>query len=236
MKVLVACEESQRVCTEFRAKGHEAYSCDVIECSGGHPEWHIQSDVLPLLNGGVQFQTMDGLTHKVDGKWDMIIAFPPCTYLTTAATQCHSLKVYSKERIAERTQKRIDAMQFFMRFVNADCDKIAIENPVGVMNTCFRKPDQMIEPYEFAESVDDTKNYQLKKTCLWLKNIPTLQTNNLPKPSPVCVHKRQNGKLKNIYFTENHGKIGDSKDGKQDAEARSKTFPAVAHAMAEQWG
>lgn len=183
MKVLVACEESQRVCTAFRERGHEAYSCDIQEPSGGHPEWHILGDVLEVLNPkfykdihgfvefGIQFDTMDDVQHIVK-RWDLIIAHPPCTYLTNVATRHHSIKFTPLDKINRRTEKRIESMSFFMRFVNADCDKIAIENPVGVMNTCYRKPDQIIHPYMFAESEDDTDNYVTKATCLWLKNLP----------------------------------------------------------------
>lgn len=224
MNVLIACEESQEVCKAFRARGHQAFSCDLQECSGGHPEWHIQGDCLPLVNGHCEFVTMDGEKHKIYGKWDLLIAHPPCTYLTTAATQCHSTKVYTKEQIADRTMKRIESMMFFMTFVNADCDHIAIENPTGVMNTCFRKPDQTIQPYWFAESIADEKNYATKKTGLWLKGLPELQYEcDLPNPmdnAPTW----GNGKKKN-WTESNHG-------GKN----RSKTFPGIAKAMAEQWG
>ena len=224
MKILVACEESQRVCTEFRKRGHEAYSCDIIDCSGGHPEWHIKGDVLPLINGNCVFQTVEGGYHSVYGKWDMIIAFPPCTYLTAAATQCHSLKKKTREQIAERTLKRIEAMNFFMTFINADCEKIAVENPIGTMNTAYRKPEQIIQPYYFAESENDEENYNMKTTCLWLKGLDTLKYNeNIKRPEPLS--KDSTGH--NRYFT-------DSKI--RDAETRSKTFPGIAKAMAEQWG
>lgn len=223
LNVLVACEESQAVCKEFRALGHRAFSCDIQECSGGHPEWHVQGDVLPLLNGDCTFQTADTHTHTQAGPWDLIIAHPPCTYLTTAATQCHSTKVYTKEQIAERTMLRIDAMGFFMRFVFANCQHIAIENPTGVMNTCFRQPDQKIQPYYFAKSSNDLENYATKRTGLWLKNLPDLHyICSLPNPMDSA-DKWGNGKKKN-WTEANHG-------GKN----RSKTFPGVAHAMAIQW-
>ena len=224
MRVLIACEESQAVCKAFRERGHEAYSCDIIDCSGGHPEWHIKQDVLPLLNGFCLFETMDGTKHYINSKWDLIIAHPPCTYLSTATTQCHSVKCFSKEKIAERTIKRIEAMQFFMAFVNADCEKIVIENPTGVMNTCYRKPDQTIHPYYFAKSTDDTENYATKKTGLWLKGVEPLKYEcNLPNPmeNAECWG---NGKKKN--WTESHS----------GGKFRSKTFEGVAKAMAEQWG
>lgn len=130
MKVLVACEESQRVCTAFRERGHEAYSCDIIECSGGHPEWHIMSDVLPLLNGFCGFDTMDGVHHYIGRRWDLIIAHPPCTYLTVSGNRWFDVEKYG-EKAVQRQKDREEAVRFFMEIANADCDKIAIENPVG---------------------------------------------------------------------------------------------------------
>lgn len=222
MNVLIACEESQAVCKAFREKGHRAFSCDIQECSGGHPEWHIKHDVLEIIRGG-HFRTMDGIGHYIT-KWDLIIAHPPCTYLSTAATQCHSVKCYSLEQIADRTNKRIDAMKFFMEFVEADCEKVVIENPQGVMSACYRKPDQYIHPYYFAESVDDNENYATKKTGLWLKGVNPLEY-NCQLPNPMDNAKRW-GNGKKINWTEgNHG-------GKN----RSKTFPGIAKAMADQWG
>lgn len=126
MKVLVACEESQRVCTEFRRLGHEAYSCDIEPCSGGHPEWHIQDDVLPLLNGNCDFQTVNGDMHHLTGKWDMIIAFPPCTHLAVSGAAW-----FDKKRKDGRQE---DAIKFFMDVMNADCDKISVENPVNIIS------------------------------------------------------------------------------------------------------
>lgn len=224
MRVLVACEESQRVCIEFRKRGNEAYSCDLQECSGGHPEWHIHGDVLPILGGRCTITTEDGEKHDISEKWDLIIAHPPCTYLSTAATQCHSLKCYTKEEIAKRTGLRIEAMQFFMNFVNADCDHIAIENPQGVMSACYRRPDQTIQPYYFAESVNDLENYVTKKTMLWLKGLPPLFYNPQIDNPMDNAPKWNNGKKKN-WTEANHGQVN-----------RSKTFPGVAKAMAEQWG
>ena len=168
MNVLIACEESQRVCMEFRRIGHRAFSADIQECSGGHPEWHIHGDVLPILNGNCEFILQNGERERVNGKWDLIIAHPPCTYLTMVATKHHSLKCTPLEKINERTDKRIESMAFFMNFAKADCERIAIENPVCIMNTAYRKPDQIIEPYQFAESEDDKENYVTKRTCLWL--------------------------------------------------------------------
>jgi site-specific DNA-cytosine methylase len=152
LKVLVACEESQRVCIEFRKLGHEAYSCDIEPCSGGHEEWHIQTDVLPLLNGNCSFRTVDGVEHKIDGKWDLIIAHPPCTYLTVAANRYYNIERYGEKAI-QRFEKRKQAIEFFMQFVNADCEKIAIENPVGIISTEYRKPDCIIQPFQFGSPV-----------------------------------------------------------------------------------
>lgn len=229
MKVLVACEESQRVCTAFRELGHEAYSCDIQECSGGHPEWHIHGDVLPLINGKCEFATMDGITHRIDSRWDLLIAHPPCTYLSNVATRSHSIKCNTIERINDRTFKRIKAMQFFMNFVNADCDRVAIENPIGVMNTCYRKPDQIISPYMFAENETDTQNYVTKATCLWLNGLPALKTNMLPKPNNSEIFGvMPSGKAKT--WEDSLCRAGGAE------KARSKTFPGIAKAMAEQWG
>ena len=232
MNVLVACEESQMVCKAFREKGHNAYSNDIIKCSGGHPEWHILDNALSVLNGGLcRLQNGERITIN---HWDLIIAHPPCTYLSNAAVRQHSLKKNSENRIEGRTLQRIDAMRFFMDCIMANCDKIAVENPVGVMNTAFRKPDQIIEPYQFAAGTDDTENYVTKRTCLWLKNLPKLKTNDLPRPDNAKIFGTySNGKAKN--FVEGHAH-GFKKNGQSDATARSVTFPGVAKAMAEQWG
>ncbi len=228
MKVLIACECSQTVCKEFRKLGHEAYSCDIEECYGGHPEWHIQKDVLKILEySSVSFFTQDGECHTVD-KWDLIIAHPPCTYLSNAATRSHSLKGSTLEQINARTQNRIQAQDFFMKFANVNCKKVAIENPVGVMNTVYRKPDQIIEPYQFAESVEDDENYVTKRTCLWLKGLEPLYINYLPRPSNAEKYGRwSNGKA---------GCWHEVQRQKNRATVRSKTFPGIARAMAEQWG
>ncbi len=226
MKILVACEESQRVCTAFREKGHEAYSCDIIDCSGGHPEWHIKQNVIPLLNGNCEFETCDSELHTVSDRWDMIIAFPPCTYLTNCATRHFSLRCTSAEKVVLRWENRALAAVFFMRFALADCDRIAVENPVGFMSKAFRKPDQIIEPYYFAKSENDFENYNTKRTCLWLKGLPMLQrVNDLTRPK-LEKYITKNGKVKSICWEmKNHG-----------SNVRSKTFPGIAKAMAEQWG
>ncbi len=208
MKILVACEESQRVTIEFRALGHEAYSCDLEPCSGDHPEWHIQQDVLPLLNGYCNFNTVDGAFHSIDSKWDMILAFPPCTYLTVAGNRWFNVEKYGNKAI-ERIKLREEAKEFFMKFVLANCNKIAIENPVGVMSTCYRKPDQVIQPWQFGHG-------ETKKTCLWLKGLPQLIPTKIVE-----------GREQRIW------KMPPSADR---AKLRSKTFPGIAKAMAEQWG
>lgn len=169
MKVLIACECSQTVCKEFRALGHEAYSCDIFKCYGGYPEWHIVGDCLDIINGSVNFITEDGINHSIYTEWDLIIAHPPCTYLSNAATRSHSTKRNTIEQINARTAKRIQAQEFFMMIANAKCERIAIENPVGVMSTVYRKPDQIIEPYQFAESEDDKENYVTKELVCGLK-------------------------------------------------------------------
>lgn len=234
MNILVACEESQAVTKELRKLGHEAYSCDIEPCSGGHPEWHIQGDVIPLINGHCEFKTVDGVEHSVKGKWDMLIAFPPCTYLTNAGTRHYSLKCNPIWKVEERKKERKKAYDFFMEFVKADCEKIAIENPVGYMNANYRKPDQIIHPYYFAKNDKDKENYFQKRTCLWLKNLNKLErTSILEKPKPLYICNGEKCKGKAIGWCEGIRGISGGKEGR--AKARSKTFPGIAKAMAEQW-
>lgn len=164
MKVLVACEESQTVCKAFRERGHEAYSCDIQEPSGGHPEWHILGDALKAIEGG-KIVTMDGKTHEI-GKWDLLIAHPPCTYLTVAGNRWFDIKKYGNKAV-KRMKDRENAIEFFMKFINAKCEHIAVENPVGVISTKYRKPDQIIQPYYFGD-------HARKGTCLWLKGLNLL--------------------------------------------------------------
>lgn len=228
MKVLIACECSQTVCKAFRFIGHEAYSCDIESSYGGHPEWHIIGDCLDIINGSVNFMTEDGINHSICTEWDLIIAHPPCTYLSNAATRSHSLKGASLEDINKRTEKRIQAQEFFMKFANSCCGKIAIENPVGVMSTVYRRPDQIIEPYQFAESEEDKENYVTKRTCLWLKGLKPLRTNDLQKPDNAKIYDRwSNGKA---------GCWHEVQGQKNKSTVRSKTFRGIAKAMAEQWG
>lgn len=200
MKVLVACEESQAVTKELRRLGHEAYSCDILPCSGGHPEWHIQQDVTELLNGYCAFETMDGEMHGTIYKWDMIIAFPPCTHLAVSGARW-----FPQKRKDGRQQQGI---QFFLLFTRLDCPKVAIENPVGIMSTCYRKPDQIIQPWQFGHG-------ETKATCLWLKGLPPLEPTNIVSGREERIHRMA--------------------PGPERAKLRSKTYPGVARAMAEQW-
>lgn len=172
MNVLVACEESQVVCKAFRARGHNAFSCDIIECSGGHPEWHIRWDVKALLNGRCLFFTQDGQMHEIADRWDMIIFFPPCTFLTNTGNRWFAVDRYGEKAI-EREKNRQKAAEFFMMGWNADCDKVVIENPIGYMSTYFRKPDQIVHPYYFAKEEDD-ENCERKATCLWERGVQPL--------------------------------------------------------------
>lgn len=229
MYILVACEESQAVTNELRALGHEAYSCDIQKCSGGHPEWHIAEDVLPLLNGNCYFKTEDGIRHTIKGKWDMIIAFPPCTHLAVSGAR------HFEGKRADGRQR--EAIKFFCKFLEADCDRISIENPVNIISGDYIpkwfpnlaekyglpiKPTQIIQPYEFGDP-------HKKTTCLWLKGLPKLQPTNIVEPklvSYVC----KNGKK--VTFSEYM--VKGFENGNR-AKHRSKTFPGIAHAMATQW-
>lgn len=217
MKVLVACEESQRVCIAFRKRGHEAYSCDIQEPSGGHPEWHILGDALKAIKGG-RITTTDGKTHYI-GRWDLLIAHPPCTYLTLAGNKW--FKPEFADRFPDRQKQRKEAIEFFMAFANADCDRIAIENPVGVMSSKWRKPDQYIEPYMFGDP-------EKKKTGLWLKGLPLLKPTNIVEP--VIIHCKSGANEPRWHIETMH------LPKEERSRARSQTFPGIAEAMAEQWG
>lgn len=197
MKILVACEESQAVTKRLRAKGHEAYSCDIEPCTGGHPEWHIQGDVLPQL----------------EKKWDMIIAFPPCTHLAVSGA-----KHFEKKRADGRQQAAID---FFMKFAKADCPRIAIENPVGIMSSVWRKPDQIINPWQFGDSYS-------KATCLWLKGLPKLNPTKIVDKGEYVTFK--SGKKHPKWYAD-----ALNLPPHERAAIRSKTFPGIADAMADQW-
>ena len=229
MRVLVACEESQAVTVEMRRLGHEAYSCDIIDCSGGHPEWHIKWDALALINGNCSFMTCDGQLHRIDGKWDMLIAHPPCTYLTVTGNRWFNVERYG-DKAAQRIKEREKAIAFFMAFANADCDRIAIENPIGIMSTVYRKPDQIIQPWMFA-TLEEEKTE--KQTCLWLKGVSELNPIHQTKPE-IAYHEwiTPNGKKKRqTLWYYNTRCLPHS----QRATAASKTFPGIAKAMAEQW-
>lgn len=224
--VLVVCEESQRVCSEFRALGCDAFSCDLLPCSGGHPEWHIQGDALDYINGRCHFVTSDGTPYFIAGSWDLLICHPPCTYLSLAGNRHFNVSKYG-DRALHRFDLRADAFDFFMSCVNADCDHICIENPCGFPNTAYKSPNQVIHPYFFADSVYDLENYHLKRTCLWLKNLPLLVYPEL-LPHPVPISFDNNERHKPRYFV-------DMCVGADRQKLRSKTFPGIAKAMAEQW-
>lgn len=210
MRILVACEKSQAVTIELRKLGHEAYSCDIIPCSGGHPEWHLQQDVIPLLRE----------------KWDMIIAFPPCTYLTVTGNRWFNVERYG-ETAVQRHRDRDDAINFFLTFANAECPRIAIENPIGVMSSVYRKPDQIVHPYYFAEAQDD-QNCERKATCLWLKGLQPLEYEIKYQPRVI---EYKNGKGTDPAWHMNTTGLPKEERSKM----RSKTFPGIARAMAEQW-
>lgn len=238
LNVLIACEESQRVCAEFRRLGHRAFSCDIQEPSGGHPEWHILGDVIPLLHtneiGATQFKTMDGTHHGFNGTWDLIIAHPPCTHLAVSGAAW-----FKKKRADGRQQQGIE---FFCKFLETDCDRVVIENPVGIISGDYiskyfpdictkyglpKKPTQIIQPWQFGDNFNKT-------TCLWIKSVCPL--------TPIITEQ-----LELEWFEWTDSKTGKKKrqpkwfadawnmPAKRRAKVRSKTFPGIAKAMAEQW-
>ena len=207
-RVLIACEESQVVTKAFRALGIEAYSCDILPCRGGHEEWHIQGDVIPLLQQD----------------WGMIIAFPPCTYLTNAGMCNLTRKGATEEYRAERLRKRDEALEFALQIYNSKCPQVAVENGVGYLSTGWRKPDQIIHPYEFGHSVN-------KKTCLWLKNLPRLVPTNMVEPDNKRVRL---GKTVSSWYAKTLKEGGG--DLQKVSQIRSTTFHGIAEAMAFQWG
>lgn len=227
MKVLVACEESQRVCTAFRELGHEAYSCDVQDCSGGHPEWHIKDDALKYINGRCSFITCDGKAHEISGKWDLLIAHPPCTYVSNAGARWLYPQKGKIDR--ERYAKGLQAKQFFMQFYNADCPRIAVENPLPSRAYGFPAASQWIQPYQYQYD-DDSRccHPYTKLTGLWLKGLqPLTPTSPDAVPTGPYVPSGTGRKRQDKY--------GAAKRG-NDAKNRAKTFPGIARAMAEQWG
>jgi hypothetical protein len=237
MNVLVACEESQRVTIEFRRLGHNAFSCDVQECSGGHPEWHIYGDCLPLLDGHRWFSTQDGSVHKMVQytRWDLIIAHPPCTDLCVSGARHFERK--------RKDGSQYKSIEFFCKFLSADCERIAIENPVGIISGDYitrwfpdlvekynlpRKYSQKISPWMFGDNVE-------KLTCLWLKGLPNLIPSVTVKPDMEYKEwvDKKTGKVKRQckwYYD------AFLLNPKERAKVRSKTFPGIARAMAEQWG
>jgi hypothetical protein len=215
-KILIACEESQAVCKQFRSLGYESYSCDILPESGGHPEWHIQDDVFNVINQG----------------WDMMIAFPPCTYLSVSGAQWYyhpedkDLPIEQRRphpKYPNRNQDRQDAKEFFIRLYNSNIKHIAIENPVGIMNTQFMKPTQIIQPWMFGDEATKT-------TCLWLKNLPELQPTNVVGKGERTVFA--SGKSHPKWYAE---ALAKAKTPEERRNLRSKTFPGIAKAMAEQW-
>ena len=222
-KVLIACEESQAVCKAFRARGHEAYSCDIQAPTGGHPEWHILGDALAVLEGG-QVTTMDGQKHDI-GQWNLLIAHPPCTYLSNLGANHLYLgtekKVRGKDTFRlmneERIRNAIQAKDFFLSFLNAPIAKVAVENPVPSTLWCLPEKTQAIQPYMFG-------NPYKKKTYLWLKGLPVLAATNVVEPTGLWVDggRAKGTKMQSFGF--------------RSAKKRSKTFPGIAEAMADQWG
>lgn len=215
MKVLVACEESQAVTIEFRKLGHEAFSCDIEPCSGGHPEWHLQQDVTELL--------------KQD--WDMIIAFPPCTYLTVTANKWYKDQPPRKSGTlvgAARRKAREEAIDFFMLFANCTCEKVAIESPIGVISSRWKKPSQIVQPFHFGHK-------ERKATCLWIKGLPKLVATDVVEPvSYIAAGKKYSPTHYNSKRSLN--RLDCLPLGKERSKLRSKTFSGIAKAMAEQWG
>jgi len=210
MKVLVACEESQAVTKAFRKRGHEAYSCDILPCSGGHPEWHIQDDV----------------TKHLDKGWDLMIAHPPCTYLAVSGARWLYNKDGSKNE--DRWINRGKALDFVRTLLDATIPRIALENPVSVISSEIRKPDQIIQPYQYGDEAS-------KKTCLWIKNLPYLVPTNIVDEGEFMEWTTRDGMTKKQpmwYFKA----LTEAKSPEERRTLRSKTFEGIANAMADQWG
>lgn len=216
MLCLIACEESQAITKQLRLLGHTAFSCDLQECSGGFPEWHILGDCLAFINGNCNFITQDGNSYCISDKWDLIIAHPPCTYLSFAGNKYLNVGKYG-DKAKIRYQLREKAMEFFMQVWNCNCDHLAVENPVGYPNIKFRKPDQIINPFLFGDP-------ERKRTCLWVRGLPLLLPDyQIAAPEPIAY---RGGKAR--YFTE----MCSSSDRQKQ---RSKTFEGIARAMAYQY-
>lgn len=204
MRILVGCEESQAVTKELRALGHEAYSCDILPCSGGHPEWHLQQDIFEVID---------------QGGWDLMIAFPPCTDLAVSGA-----RHFERKRADGSQQRSID---FFMALVNADIPRIAIENPIGIMSTTYRKPDQIIQPWMFGDKAQ-------KSTCLWLKGLPLLEATDIVEKGEFFEFTSAKGEKKRqpMWY---YKALQEAKTPQQRSMLRSKTFDGIARAMATQW-
>jgi hypothetical protein len=214
-RILIACEESQAVCIEFRKLGHEAFSCDIQECSGGHPEWHYQQDIFEVMNLG----------------WDLMISFPPCTHLAVSGAP------HFAKKIADGRQQ--EGIDFFMAMINAPIEKIAVENPIGIMSKNYRTPDQIIQPYFFGDPFQ-------KSTCLWLKNLPLLYHNSEPNLFDSDITHSDKSELEYFEWIDKKGvkkrhplwcynAFKNAKSKEERSRLRSKTFPGIAKAMAEQW-
>jgi len=248
MKILVACEESQAVTIELRKLGHEAFSCDLLPCSGSHPEWHFQQDALEVINGWFdtnevtindnfalkfdvwsdeqEYEYKDkedskgALIKQIGWNWEMLIAFPPCTHLAVSGAAW-----FEQKRKDGRQQ---EAINFFMKMINAPIEKIAVENPIGIMSKIYRKPNQIVQPYQFGDKVQ-------KSTCLWLKNLPILKATNVVSKGEFFEWiDKKTGKKKRQDLWYYQTAFLPHKNGER-AKARSKTFPGIAKAMAEQW-
>lgn len=200
MRVLVACEESQEVCKAFRELGHEAYSCDIQDCSGGHPEWHIMGDALQYINGYCEFVTRGGVQIYIENQWDLVIAHPPCTDLAVSGARWFPEK--------QRDFRQQKGVVFFMQMMLNSADRVAVENPIGIMSTCYRKPDQIIQPWQFGHG-------ETKATCLWLKNLPPLVPTDI--------------------VSEREHRVWKLPPSADRAKLRSRTYPGIAKAMADQW-
>lgn len=231
LNVLVACEESQRVCSEFRRLGHNAYSCDLLKCSGGHPEWHFNCDVLEVIKnkGGI---LQNGEIAFIDGDWDIMIAHPPCTFLAVSGARWYyhpddkDLPIENRRphpRFPNRAHDREEGANFFMALANADIRHIAIENPIGIMNTHYRRPDQVVQPYYFGDEAS-------KSTCLWLKDLPKLEKTKVVGTGEWV--ELSSGKRLPKWYSD---ALTKAKTPEERRNLRSKTFPGFAKALAEQW-
>jgi hypothetical protein len=230
--ILIACEESQQVCKEFRLLGYNAYSCDLLQCSGGHPEWHFKEDVFKVIkNKGGNLQ--NGKQHFINGNWDLMVAHPPCTFLSVSGAKWFyhpddgHLPIEKRRphfKFPNRSDDKDEAISFFMKLANSDINKIAIENPVGVINTKWRKPDQIVQPWMFGDSAS-------KKTCLWLKNLPLLRPTKIVDEGEYIEFK--SGRRLAKWYSDGLTK---TKSSEERRTWRSKTFPGFAKAIAEQWG